>query len=206
MLSPNCKCAHPYTGVLNFFSFSFSDLQNLTYYGLLRGSLMSAFLSRGLPVDSVNLTNPTINIFSYLEITLQVFPSGQNSFDRASVSMIGFVLNRQQFPIPIDQYFGPLYFLDEQYCCFSGNMHCSSTFYFILFSKIEHFGLMQATVINHFSYNLPCRTKKVIACWYYHRSCNWCFISCALGFLGWNVCSTSEEECKESYRDEQPVW
>lgn len=127
VLSPNCRCAHPYTGVLNFFSFSFSDLQNLSYYGVLQGSLMSAFLSRGLPVDSINLTNPTINIFSYLEITLQVFPSGQNSFDRASVSMIGFVLNRQQFPIPIDQYFGPLYFLDQKYCCFPGNMHCFIT-------------------------------------------------------------------------------
>lgn len=117
MLSPNCECAHPYTGIMHFFSFSFSDLQNLTYYTILHGVLMSEFRSRGIPVDSLNITNPNINSFSYLELTLLVFPSGKDVFDRTSVSNIGYVLNRQQFPI---QYFGPFFFLDEQYCCLPG--------------------------------------------------------------------------------------
>lgn len=120
VLSPNCQCLHPYTGTLHFFSFSFTDLQNSTYYGILHGSLMSAFLSNGLPVDSVNLSNPTIDIYSYLQIPLQIFPSGQDSFNRTSISRIGYVLNRQPFPI---QYFGPFFFIDEQYCCFAGNLH-----------------------------------------------------------------------------------
>lgn len=117
VLSPNCDCAHPYTGIMHFFSFSFSDLQNLTYYSTLHGVLMSEFRSRGIPVDSLNITNPNINMFSYLELTLQVFPSGKDVFDRTSISNIGYVLNRQQFPI---QYFGPFFFLDEQYCCLPG--------------------------------------------------------------------------------------
>ncbi|XP_047977471.1 leucine-rich repeat receptor protein kinase HPCA1-like [Salvia hispanica] len=117
VLSPNCQCSHPYTGILHFFSFSFSDLQNFTYYNILHGTLMTQFRSRGIPVDSLNLTNPTINMYSYLEITLHVFPSGKDVFDRTSVSAIGFVLNRQPFPV---DYFGPFFFIDEQYCCLPG--------------------------------------------------------------------------------------
>ncbi|KAI3445520.1 hypothetical protein Pfo_002185 [Paulownia fortunei] len=121
-LSSNCQCSHPYTGTLHFFSFSFTDLQNSTYYSILRGSLMSAFLSNGLPVDSVILSNPTIDIYSYLQIPLQIFPSGQDSFNRTSISTIGFLLNRQPFQI---QYFGPFFFIDEQYCCFTGSKKSS---------------------------------------------------------------------------------
>lgn len=80
---------------------------------------MTQFRTRGIPVDSLNLTNPTINMYSYLEITLQVFPSGKDVFDRTSVSTIGFVLNRQPFPV---DYFGPFFFIDEQYCCLPGNI------------------------------------------------------------------------------------
>ncbi|KAL7119780.1 hypothetical protein ACP275_02G083100 [Erythranthe tilingii] len=118
VLSPNCQCLHPYTGTLHFFSFSFTDLQNSTYYDSLRGTLMSNFLSRGLPVDSVNLNNPTMDVGSYLQIPLQIFPSGQDSFNRTSVSAIGFLLNRQLFEI---KYFGPFFFIHEQYCCFGGS-------------------------------------------------------------------------------------
>lgn len=117
-LSPNCKCGHPYTGTLHFFSFSFTDLQNSSYYGILHGSLMSALLSHGLPVDSIKLINSTIDMFSYLKISLQIFPSSQDSFNRTSVSSIGYVLNRQPFKIEL---FGPFFFIDEQYCCFEGD-------------------------------------------------------------------------------------
>lgn len=119
-LSPNCQCSHPYTGTLNFFSFSFTDFGNSTYYNVLHGSIMSVLLAYGLPVDSVILSNPSININSYLEISLQLFPSGQDSFNRTSVSTIGFLLNRQPFEI---KYFGPFFFIDEPYCCFPGNFN-----------------------------------------------------------------------------------
>lgn len=118
VLSPNCQCSHPYTGTLHFYSFSFTNLQNSSYYNILHGTLMSNFLSRGLPVDSVNLNNPTIDIYSYLQIPLQIFPSNQDSFNRTSIPTIGFLLNRQPFEI---EYFGPFYFIDEQYCCLAGS-------------------------------------------------------------------------------------
>ncbi|KAK6119097.1 hypothetical protein DH2020_047140 [Rehmannia glutinosa] len=89
VLSPSCQCSHPYTGTLHFFSFSFTDLQNSTYYTILRGTLMSVFLSNGLPVDSVNFINPMIDINSFLQVPLQIFPSGQDKFNRTSISTIG---------------------------------------------------------------------------------------------------------------------
>ncbi|PIN00784.1 Serine/threonine protein kinase [Handroanthus impetiginosus] len=124
VLSTKCQCSHPYTGTIHFFFFSFSltHLQNSTYYSTLYGSLMSAFLSNGLPVESVIINNPTINVFSYLQLPLQIFPSGQDSFNRSSVSRIGFLLNHQPFKI---EYFGPFFFLDEQYCCFEGSKKSS---------------------------------------------------------------------------------
>ncbi|KAL2254248.1 UNVERIFIED_CONTAM: putative leucine-rich repeat receptor-like protein kinase [Sesamum indicum] len=116
ILSPNCQCSHPYTGTLHFYSFSFTDMQNLTYYRILSRSLMTAFRSSGIPVDSVNLSSPMIDI--YLQFQLQIFPSGEDSFNRTSISDMGFLLNRQPFEI---QYFGPFFFIDEQYCCLPGS-------------------------------------------------------------------------------------
>lgn len=68
-------------------------------------------------MDSVNLSNPSIDAYSYLQFGLQIFPSGQDSFNRTAISTIGFLLNRQPFQL---QYYGPFYFIDESYCCFSG--------------------------------------------------------------------------------------
>lgn len=98
---------------------------------------MSEFRSRGIPVDSLNITNPNINMFSYLELTLQVFPSGKDVFNGTSVSNIGYVLNRQQFAI---QYFGPFFFLDDQYCCLPGNI--------IQENLVGYFCLIQSRVIK----------------------------------------------------------
>ncbi|KAK4427523.1 putative leucine-rich repeat receptor-like protein kinase [Sesamum alatum] len=120
VLSPNCQCSHPYTGTLHFYSFSFTDLQNSTYYRILNGSLMTAFLSSGIPVDSVNLSSPMIDI--NLQFQLQIFPSGQDSFNRTSIADMGFLLNRQPFEI---EYFGPFFFIDEQYCCLPGSKNSS---------------------------------------------------------------------------------
>ncbi|EPS66484.1 hypothetical protein M569_08293, partial [Genlisea aurea] len=116
-LSPDCRCSNPYIGTLYFFTASFTDLANSTYYSTLNSSIMSAFVSEGIPVESILLSNPTIGVNSFLQITLQIFPSGEVSFNRTSVSAIGFALNRQPFRV---QYFGPFFFIDESYCCFPG--------------------------------------------------------------------------------------
>ncbi|KAI3695001.1 hypothetical protein L1987_77988 [Smallanthus sonchifolius] len=118
VLSPNCKCTHPYTGTIFFFSHSFSNLDNTTYYTILHDTLISAFRSNQLPVDSIYFSNATLNERKYLQYRLHIFPSSQDYFTRSSVSSIGTVINRQLFSVP---YYGPLYFLDDSYCCFPGN-------------------------------------------------------------------------------------
>ncbi|KAI8555734.1 hypothetical protein RHMOL_Rhmol05G0198000 [Rhododendron molle] len=117
VLSPNCKCAIPLTGTLHFISSSFSNLENSTYYKYLEITLMSAFLSSHLPVDSIGVSYPTIDIDSYLQFTIQIFPSGQDEFNRTAVSGIGTLLNLQ--PFQIKDYFGPFFFISENYCCFA---------------------------------------------------------------------------------------
>uniref|UniRef100_A0A3Q7EQZ2 Leucine-rich repeat-containing N-terminal plant-type domain-containing protein n=1 Tax=Solanum lycopersicum TaxID=4081 RepID=A0A3Q7EQZ2_SOLLC len=124
ILSPTCKCLYPYTGTLHFFSLSFSNLENSSYFTTLAGSMMSAFLSNGLPVDSVSLSDPTVDVYSYLQIEAQIFPSTQDSFNHTSIPSIGYLLNRNPFQL---QYFGPFFFTSESYCCFAdGNKKSSS--------------------------------------------------------------------------------
>nr|GMD47343.1 probable leucine-rich repeat receptor-like protein kinase At5g49770 [Ipomoea batatas] len=122
--SPNCKCSHPQTGTLHFFSFSFSNFENLTYFRTLNGTLMLAFLSRGLPVDSVSVTDPTIDVYSDLKFRVQIFPSGQDTFNRTGNSDVGFLLNRQPFQF---KYFGPFFYKADDYCCFGGSKKSSHT-------------------------------------------------------------------------------
>ncbi|KAM3377854.1 leucine-rich repeat receptor protein kinase HPCA1 isoform X1 [Capsicum galapagoense] len=122
-LSPTCKCSYPYTGTLHFFSLSFSNLENSSYFSTLAGSMMKAFLSNGLPVDSVSLSDPTVDVYSYLQIEAQIFPATQDSFNHTSISSIGFLLNRNPFQL---QYFGPFFFTSEGYCCFADGKKKSS--------------------------------------------------------------------------------
>jgi hypothetical protein len=106
--SPNCKCAYPYKGTLFFRALSSLDLGNLTYYFALEESLNQNLKSYELPVDSVSLSNPTIDSFGYLALSLEVFPSGEDRFNETGITMIGYVLNNMSFnPTRL---FGP-YFL-----------------------------------------------------------------------------------------------
>ncbi|KAI3676115.1 hypothetical protein L1987_85714 [Smallanthus sonchifolius] len=118
VLSPNCICTNPYTGTIYFFSHSFSNLDNTAYLTTLRDTLMSAFRSGQLPVDSISISSATLDEYKYLQYRLHIFPSCQDYFDRSSVSSIGTVINRQLFSLP---FYGPLFFLDESYCCFPGD-------------------------------------------------------------------------------------
>lgn len=117
--SPNCTCAYPYTGTFIFRAPSFSDFGSSSVYTSLQTSLMSCFQAYQLPVDSVSLNNPTINANDYLVVSLEVFPSGQVSFNRTGVSEIGFVLSNQTFKPPDS--FGPYYFNASKYNSFAGS-------------------------------------------------------------------------------------
>ncbi|PWA79139.1 leucine-rich repeat protein kinase family protein [Artemisia annua] len=116
--SPNCRCAFPYTGNLNFRAPSFSDLGNSTIWESLRNSMMSSFRLSQLPVDSVALRNPTKNLDDYLVITLQVFPSGDDRFNRTGILGLGFSLSNQTFKPPAA--FGTYFFIGENYDFLTG--------------------------------------------------------------------------------------
>ena len=70
---------------------------------------MNFFQSQKLPVYSVSLSNPMKDSYEYLEISLQVFPSGQDCFNQTEISRIGFMLSRQFFQPP--PAFGPFNFM-----------------------------------------------------------------------------------------------
>ena len=117
--SPKCACAYPYVGTFFFRAPSFSNLGNSTYYRSLEQKLIQVFQSKQLPVDSVSLSNPMKNSYDYLLVSLEVFPHGQDCFNRTGISMIGFALSNQTFKPPHE--FGPFYFDAEPYQFFGGN-------------------------------------------------------------------------------------
>ncbi|KAK8468840.1 hypothetical protein PHAVU_006G133400 [Phaseolus vulgaris] len=112
-LSPKCKCAYPYTGTLFLRAPSFSDLGNQTVFVTLQLTLMQSFQVHNKPVDSVSLSNPRKNIYQYLELTLKLFPSGQDRFNRTGISSIAFLLSNQTYKPP--SMFGPYYFIADDY-------------------------------------------------------------------------------------------
>ncbi|CAA0833567.1 Leucine-rich repeat protein kinase family protein [Striga hermonthica] len=116
--SPTCRCAYPYSGALYFRAPSFSSYGNATVFESLRQRLMSTFQTHHQPVDSVSLSNPTRNMENYLQLTLQIFPAGQDHFNRTGVSRIGFMMSNQTFKPPPG--FGPFYFNADTYPYFAG--------------------------------------------------------------------------------------
>ncbi|PWA50771.1 proton-dependent oligopeptide transporter family [Artemisia annua] len=75
--------------------------------------MMNSFRLSQLPVDSVALRDPTKNLDDYLVITLQVFPSGDDRFNRTGILGLGFSLSNQTFKPPAD--FGTYFFIGENY-------------------------------------------------------------------------------------------
>ncbi|KAL1358769.1 hypothetical protein AAHE18_04G057700 [Arachis hypogaea] len=110
--SPNCKCAYPYTGTLTFRAPTFSDLQNKSVFASLESSMMRSFHRYNLPVDTVSVSNPRKEAL-YLDLTLEVFPSGIYRFNRTGIINIGFVLSNQTYKPPPT--FGPFYFIADDY-------------------------------------------------------------------------------------------
>ncbi|XP_062176314.1 leucine-rich repeat receptor protein kinase HPCA1-like isoform X3 [Alnus glutinosa] len=118
---PNCICAYAYSGTLVFRAPNFSDLGISSYYIELQSTLMQRFKESRLPVDSVSLHNPikdssTMN----LNLSLDVFPSGQDRFNRTGILNIGSLFSDQTFKPP--EGFGPYYFLAYPYGNFAASI------------------------------------------------------------------------------------
>ncbi|XP_062176311.1 leucine-rich repeat receptor protein kinase HPCA1-like isoform X2 [Alnus glutinosa] len=112
--SPNCQCAYAYSGTLVFRAPNFLDLGISSYYLELQSTLMQRFKDCSLPVDSVSLRNPikdssTMN----LNLSLDVFPSGQDHFNRTEILNIGSLFSSHTFTPPTG--FGSYYFLANPY-------------------------------------------------------------------------------------------
>lgn len=76
---------------------------------------MLAFSISKLPVDSVSLCNSFVDLSSHLQVKIQVFPSGGDSFNRTGVIDVGNTLNRQLSPLGAYAYFGPFAFIHDIY-------------------------------------------------------------------------------------------
>ncbi|KAK7331219.1 hypothetical protein VNO77_25437 [Canavalia gladiata] len=140
-LSPNCICAYPYTGTFTLRAPSFSNLANQSVFVILEKSLMTFFQKLKQPVDSVSISNPRKDIFQYLDLTLEIFPSGQNNFNHTGISSIAFMLSNQTYKPPPN--FGPFYFIADSYghymndTVFEGPMATS---------KMSHTGIIAGAV------------------------------------------------------------
>ncbi|KAI3773680.1 hypothetical protein L1987_48210 [Smallanthus sonchifolius] len=115
--SPNCQCAYPFTGLFSFKAPSFSSMTNASIYDSLHNLLTLFFRNATLPVDSLSLKNPSRNLEDYLVITLEVFPSGQPSFNRTGIIGVAFALSNQTFKPKTD--FNTYTFNAESYKFFS---------------------------------------------------------------------------------------
>lgn len=71
-------------------------------------------------MDSVTLSSPRKDSSRYLVLNLQVFPVGQDRFNRTGISSIGFELSNQTFKPPPQ--FGPFFFIGDPYLNFAGSL------------------------------------------------------------------------------------
>ncbi|KAJ9141269.1 hypothetical protein P3X46_031820 [Hevea brasiliensis] len=108
--SPNCKYAYPITGTLQFLFVSFQDLGDASYYQSLEANLTKTFQSYKLPVDSIRVSDQRRDMYGYLELRLQIFPSGSDRFNRTGFSMITSQLNNFGFFPPLNP-FGSFHFI-----------------------------------------------------------------------------------------------
>ncbi|KAG6735581.1 hypothetical protein POTOM_061781 [Populus tomentosa] len=84
---------------------------------------MNSFKSHQFPVDSVRLSQPRKDLSQYLDLNLQVFPFGQDRFNRTAISSIGFMLSSLTFKPPAQ--FGPFFFIGDTYLHFTGEVRGS---------------------------------------------------------------------------------
>ena len=89
---------------------------------------MHSFKNSNLPVDSVHVNCPKTGSSGYLESNVSVFPSGQNHFNRTTISYIGFVITLQTFEN--SDTFGPTYFKGATYPYFDGTFTLHAYPYF----------------------------------------------------------------------------
>ncbi|XP_058210914.1 leucine-rich repeat receptor protein kinase HPCA1 [Rhododendron vialii] len=106
----SCDCAYPYGGTLYFRGPLFRELSNANIFHSLE---MSMWMKLGLTPGSVSLQNPFFNLDDYLQVQLELFPTGGKYFNRTEILRLGFALSNQTYKPPSE--FGPYYFIAAPY-------------------------------------------------------------------------------------------
>lgn len=106
----SCDCAYPYGGTLYFRGPLFRELSNANMFHSLE---MSMWMKLGLTPGSVSLQNPFFNLDDYLQVQLELFPTGGKYFNRTEILRLGFALSNQTYKPPPE--FGPYYFIAAPY-------------------------------------------------------------------------------------------
>ncbi|KAM0940724.1 putative protein kinase RLK-Pelle-LRR-VIII-1 family [Dioscorea sansibarensis] len=112
-LSPNCFCSYPYEGTLYFRLLTVSNLRNITYYQDVEKSLLTMLQVKKFPVDSVAIHDPFMDASNYLEISVEVFPSGKVKFDQGDIVVIASSFSNQT--LKTSGYFALYYFIPKPY-------------------------------------------------------------------------------------------
>lgn len=124
----SCDCAYPYGGTLYFRGPLFRELSNANIFHSLE---MSMWMKLGLTPGSVSLQNPFFNLDDYLQVQLELFPTGGKYFNRTKILRLGFALSNQTYKPPSE--FGPYYFIAAPYffpgkylCIFRYSLICTN--------------------------------------------------------------------------------
>ncbi|CAL9054363.1 unnamed protein product [Musa banksii] len=116
-MSPNCICSYPFEGTIVFRFLTFSNTENYTYYQTLERYLYGSFQDNQVPVGSLSLQNPKINLYNYFEVDMWIFPSSKVHFDEPEVVLLANLFSNTTFKAPPG--FGPYYFIAKPYPSFA---------------------------------------------------------------------------------------
>ncbi|CAO2829840.1 unnamed protein product [Amaranthus hypochondriacus] len=114
--SPTCKCAYPFTGTLVFRAPPAFGSTN--FFTELQRDLLQKLNNFRLPVESLSLSDVSVDQFGYLNMKLAVFPAAQDHFNRTGVFSLAFVFSNQTYKPPKE--YGPYVFYASTYSQFGG--------------------------------------------------------------------------------------
>ena len=117
--SPTCRCAYPFTGTLVFRAPP--AFGNTHFFTNLQQDLLQKLGKFGLPVESISLSDVSVDQFGYLNMRLAVFPAVQDHFNRTGVFSLAFVFSNQTYKPPKE--YGPYVFYASTYTQFGGLSH-----------------------------------------------------------------------------------
>ncbi|RWW07752.1 hypothetical protein BHE74_00008700, partial [Ensete ventricosum] len=134
-MSPICICSYPYEGTIVFRFLTFSNTETDTYYQIIETALYKSFQDNQVPVSSLSLQNPKINVYNYFQVDMWIFPSSKVHFDEPEVVLLSNLFSNITFKSPDG--FGPYYFIAKPYPRFAGKISCPCILYLLLCQTVS---------------------------------------------------------------------